>query len=166
VARALGRSTDGEGTQDIRSPDTLEADALQVNTTFVPPAGAAFPGSPTAGELFWRTDTKILYRRNSINTVWEAVVAGAIANEKSGVVPKTSFISSGGIKKASVAFLTAYPTTSYSITHVVNAGGSSTNAAYVVSVRNKTVTGFDMYVHSGNINDLVAVEWFTRPIGE
>lgn len=39
------------------------------------PAGAAFPGSPAAGEWFWRTDESKLYRRNSGNTAWDAVNA-------------------------------------------------------------------------------------------
>jgi hypothetical protein len=39
--------------------------------TLIVPAGSAFPGSPTAGELFWRTDLVALYRRNSANTTWE-----------------------------------------------------------------------------------------------
>lgn len=30
--------------------------------TFVVPAGTAFPGTPVAGEMFWRTDSNVLYR--------------------------------------------------------------------------------------------------------
>ena len=40
----------------------------------IPPYGTSFPSSPTAKELFWRTDEKKLYRRNDGNTAWEAVV--------------------------------------------------------------------------------------------
>jgi hypothetical protein len=36
------------------------------------PAGSSFPGSPVAGEFFWRTDEAKLYRRNSGNTAWDA----------------------------------------------------------------------------------------------
>lgn len=35
-------------------------------------AGSSFPGSPVAGELFWRTDLIALYRRNTANTAWES----------------------------------------------------------------------------------------------
>jgi len=35
------------------------------------PADSSFPGSPVAGEFFWRTDESRLYRRNSGNTTWE-----------------------------------------------------------------------------------------------
>jgi len=40
---------------------------------FICPSGDSFPVSPSAGELFWRTDEKYLYRRNNLNTVWEPV---------------------------------------------------------------------------------------------
>ena len=39
------------------------------------PAGSSFPGSPIAGELFWRTDLVALYRRNTGNTAWETTSA-------------------------------------------------------------------------------------------
>jgi len=52
--------------------------------TLIVPAGSAYPGSPVAGELFWRTDESTLYRRNSGGTAWEPVpVTTAVhANEK------------------------------------------------------------------------------------
>jgi hypothetical protein len=163
MAKALRRSDTGAGSQDIASPDTLETDLLQVNTTFVPPAGAAFPGSPTAGELFWRTDTKVLYRRDSTNTVWEAVVATSIAGNKSGVVVKASF--AGNPKKASVVFATAYPDINYSVTHVIHINGAN-NASHLASIENKLATGFDINLHCGSINDVIDVEWYTKPVGE
>lgn len=39
------------------------------------PAGSSFPVTPVAGELFWRTDTNALYRRNAGNTSWDQVAA-------------------------------------------------------------------------------------------
>jgi hypothetical protein len=47
------------------------------------PAGSSFPGTPVAGELFFRTDEATLYRRNSGDTDWEEVstTTGIHANE-------------------------------------------------------------------------------------
>lgn len=44
------------------------------------PADSSFPGSPVAGEFFWRTDESRLYRRNSGNTAWEET-GGVHGNE-------------------------------------------------------------------------------------
>jgi hypothetical protein len=41
----------------------------------VMPSGTEFPTSPEAGECFWRTDERKLYRRNNGNTGWDAVLA-------------------------------------------------------------------------------------------
>jgi len=71
--RTIRISDDGVGWKEITSPDTLVVDALRVPTTLVVPAGTAFPGAPVAGELFWRTDTAVLWRRNTGNTAWEPV---------------------------------------------------------------------------------------------
>jgi len=61
----------------VRTLDRANGGALVV------PAGSAYPGSPAAGELFWRSDVGILYRRNSGNTAWEAIpVTATHANEK------------------------------------------------------------------------------------
>ena len=43
--------------------------------TLVIPAGTSFPASAVAGELFWRTDDKKFYRRDSTNATWEGVEA-------------------------------------------------------------------------------------------
>lgn len=163
MAKALSRDSIGAGYQDIKSPETLETDLLTVNTTMVPPAGVAFPGSPVAGEWFWRSDTKILYRRNDLNNAWEAVVAGAISGVKSGLVLKASF--AGSPKTASVAFATAYPDTNYSINHVIHINGAN-NASYIATIENKTAAGFDISMHTGNVNDLIDVEWTTKVVGE
>ncbi len=56
--------------------------------TFIGGAGTSFPGSPVAGEWFWRTDEDKLYRRNNGNDAWDTVVAGvgahASTHENSG----------------------------------------------------------------------------------
>lgn len=44
---------------------------------FVPPSGLSFPVSPLAGELFWRTDQSVVYRRNDGNTSWVALTAAS-----------------------------------------------------------------------------------------
>lgn len=46
----------------------------------VVPSGTAFPGTPSAGETFWRTDLGVLYRRNDANDTWVAVNATAVAH--------------------------------------------------------------------------------------
>jgi hypothetical protein len=163
VAKALSRSTTGAGYQDIQSPATLETDALQVNTTMVPPAGSSFPGSPVAGEWFWRSDTQILYRRNDLNNAWDAIVAGSTSGVKSGLALKATF--PGNPKKATVTFATAYPDTDYSVNHVIHVSGSN-NASYIATIENKTAAGFDISLHTGGINDVIDVEWTTRVIGE
>ena len=55
----------------------------------IAPAGSAFPTSGIQpGEIFWRTDESILYRRNDANTTWEAtngtVAAHADTHEDGG----------------------------------------------------------------------------------
>jgi len=82
---------------------------------------------------------------------------------KAGIVLKASF--AGNPRKATVTFTTPYPDTNYSIAHVIYTDGSS-NAAFIATVENKTVNGFDLSLHSGNINDVIDVEWITKPVGE
>ena len=41
------------------------------------PAGNTFPTSPIAGEVFWRTDLNVLYRRNDADTAWDSVSVDA-----------------------------------------------------------------------------------------
>lgn len=160
--RTLRLSDDGSGWTEINSPDTLLVDDLSVNTRMVAPAGAAFPGSPVAGEWFWRTDVKILYRRDSTNTTWEAVVADSIYGAKSGVVPEASF--AGNPKSATVTFGTAEPDTNYAVSHVVHVTGAS-NAAFIATIENKTVNGFDINLHTGNSSKVVAVNWSVSRLG-
>ncbi len=66
---------------------------LLVSTSLVSPSGNAFPGSPSDGGIFWRTDEQKLYRYNSTVPGWEAVIAdtdgtleaiGAITEEPHG----------------------------------------------------------------------------------
>jgi hypothetical protein len=45
--------------------------------TLVAPSGESYPGTPVAGEWFWRIDQGQLYRRNNTNTAWDAVGGGA-----------------------------------------------------------------------------------------
>ena len=40
--------------------------------SLVVPAGSSFPVSPTAGEIFWRSDEVKLYRRSDDNLTWES----------------------------------------------------------------------------------------------
>lgn len=52
----------------------------------IPPSGTSFPGTPAAGEIFWRSDQNQLYRRNDGNTAWEAVTgSGDVAGPASSV---------------------------------------------------------------------------------
>jgi len=48
--------------------------------TFIGSSGTAFPGTPEAGEWFWRTDESKLYRRDDTNTDWEAVASDVVAH--------------------------------------------------------------------------------------
>lgn len=48
--------------------------------TLIAPAGSSFPGTPVAGEWFWRTDESKLYRRNDTNSTWVAVVSAVVAH--------------------------------------------------------------------------------------
>lgn len=49
------------------------------------PSGTAFPtGTTYPGEIFWRSDESILYRRNDANTTWESL------NTTSIVIPGAS----------------------------------------------------------------------------
>jgi hypothetical protein len=50
--------------------------------TLIVPAGSAFPGTPVAGELFWRTDLTALYRRNTANTAWDAISGSGSAQRR------------------------------------------------------------------------------------
>jgi hypothetical protein len=45
--------------------------------TLIIPAGTSFPGTPVAGELFWRTDLVALYRRDDANANWETQASTA-----------------------------------------------------------------------------------------
>ncbi|NJO18686.1 MAG: hypothetical protein HC877_24060 [Thioploca sp.] len=61
----------------------------------VAPAGNAFPGSPAAGEIFWRSDQNILYRRNDTNTAWDALGAaptGQAGGDLDGYYPNPEVI--------------------------------------------------------------------------
>jgi hypothetical protein len=162
MAKALRRSTTGAGYQDIKSPDVLETDLLQVNTTMVAPAGTSFPGSPTDGEWFWKSDTNILYRYNAGAPAWEPVVAGSIYGAKSGIVLEASF--AGNPKSATVTFAVVEPDTDYVVNHVVHVTGSS-NAAFIATIENKTVNGFDINLHTGNSTKVVAVDWTAHRLG-
>lgn len=43
------------------------------------PSGTSFPGSPTyPGEIFWRSDQSVLYRRDDTNTAWIPLNASSI----------------------------------------------------------------------------------------
>lgn len=50
----------------------------------IAPADSAFPSSPAAGEIFWRSDQDILYRRNDSNTAWEPVNTAAASGPAGG----------------------------------------------------------------------------------
>lgn len=65
--------------------------------TFIGGAGTSFPGSPVAGEWFWRSDEDKLYRRNNGNDAWDTVVAGVGAH--------ASTHENGGADEVSVAGL-------------------------------------------------------------
>jgi len=156
--KALRRSDTGKGTQDIDSADTLDAPDLNVSTTFVAPAGSAFPGTTVPGQWFWRTDTKTLYRRNSTNLAWEAVSCGI----KAGVTSGSSFVSSP--KQAPVTFVTPYPDTNYAVSYMISTG-SGADAAFIATIENKLATGFSINLHTDIITDVIDVEWTTTPLG-
>jgi len=48
--------------------------------TLIVPSGTSFPGTPTAKELFWRSDEDKLYRRNDANDAWDDVTADVSAH--------------------------------------------------------------------------------------
>lgn len=47
------------------------------------PCGTLLPTSPEAGEMFFKTDEKVLYRRNDLNTTWEPIKASPISHKTS-----------------------------------------------------------------------------------
>ena len=57
-----------------------QRDPVLAQGVLVPPHGNAFPAATVADEFFWRDDQSILYKRNSANTAWEAVVAAPAAH--------------------------------------------------------------------------------------
>lgn len=50
--------------------------------TLVAPSGTSFPGTPIAGEWFWRSDESRLYRRDDTNTSWEEVTGSGISEDQ------------------------------------------------------------------------------------
>lgn len=49
---------------------------------FIAPSGTSFPVTPTAKELFWRSDESKLYRRNDGNTAWDPVSVTALSENQ------------------------------------------------------------------------------------
>jgi len=58
---------------------TYEFDSTAGGVLIIP-SGSSFPGTPTAKELFWRTDEAKLYRRDDTNSAWESVSGGAASD--------------------------------------------------------------------------------------
>jgi hypothetical protein len=121
--------------------------------TLVIPSGTSFPGTPVAGELFWRSDLTKLYRRNNGNSAWNESIA-SMTGVKSGKIIPGSF--SGNPKQASVTFAVAFPDTNYSLAAeavMIN------NRSYGLRIEDKLATGFTVDLGSNNISDLVEVTW-------
>ena len=79
---------------------------------------------------------------------------------KSGVVIAGSF--SGTPKKATVTFITAFPTTDYAVTFDV----VSVNYRYAPTAENKTASGFDLNLGSNMLSGLAEVGWLAVQVGE
>jgi len=51
--------------------ESVQVANLETTTQLIAPSGAAFPGAPATGEIFWRSDEQTLYRYSG--AAWEAV---------------------------------------------------------------------------------------------
>lgn len=71
--------------------------------TLIVPAGSSFPGTPSAGELFWRTDEATLYRRNDANDAWEGISSSGSGTDPNLVV-ENGFDSSGTDSGTTITF--------------------------------------------------------------
>ena len=96
--RVISPDESGLGWIEVGDPDVVVVDSLRVPNTFIAPSGGAFPGAPTNGELFWRTDQQALYRYNSTLPAWEltipdpdgvAVAIGGISGNPHGFLNQT-----------------------------------------------------------------------------
>lgn len=70
---------------------------------------------------------------------------------------------SGNPKSVTVNFVIPYTDTDYSVNaHAV----VTSNAAFQVSVQNKTVSSFEIHLGTSNISKLIQVDWSAIPYGE
>lgn len=72
-----------------------QRDSSTLEGVLVPPHGNAFPTVTQADELFWRDDQSILYKRNSANSGWEAVVAAPAAHAATHIPGGTDPLATG-----------------------------------------------------------------------
>ena len=110
--------------------------------TLVAPSGVAFPAIPTAGEWFWRSDESRLYRRNDLNTAWEAATSTVTGHNTTHISTGSDVIpiavangASGLMSGADKAKLDAYPTQVPDDTLVFGASsvGTTVTSRYLVS---------------------------------
>lgn len=77
-----------------------------------------------------------------------------MAQLRAGVIVPGSF--SGSPKVATVVFSTPYSSTNYALTLSVTTDGTKT---FSLSIKNKTVSGFDLVLNSNNVANLIEVGW-------
>lgn len=113
-----------------------------------------------------------------LDTVWEAVDVStgaaiwkridnvssvAALVHKAGCVPEASFALSGGRQKFTVAFSTAFPAATYSVTIT---SVTTANKTYAPVVESKTSGGFTINLGTATKTDLVEVCWQAIAAGE
>ena len=86
--------------------------------------------------------------------VYDDEATGPGASQKRGIAPQVSF--GGNPKRYTVAFATSYSGVNYSVTATPVTSG---NAHYLVSIEDKTSSGFVINTGTNNINNLIEVDW-------
>ena len=109
-------------------------------------SGTAFPSSPQAGEVFWRTDQTTLWRRNDANNAWEQIEANITAstidhnslNNLTVGDPHTQYFLVDGSK---------------ALTGNLDAGGNNVNNVGTVDGRDVSVDGTNLDNHIADLNN-------------
>lgn len=75
--RATSIDDSGRGYQEIGSPDRLLTENLSVVDSLIIPSGAALPGAPNTGDIFWHTVEHTIYQWDG--AAWHPTTVGNIA---------------------------------------------------------------------------------------